>query len=68
MYFIEGLADDRDCGIGKIHHALADGVASANLLARGMDLRSGGEGEMSFRTHGAAPTTSQLLRTAGATT
>jgi WS/DGAT/MGAT family acyltransferase len=38
MYFIEGLANDRVAVVGKIHHALADGVASANLMARGMDL------------------------------
>jgi diacylglycerol O-acyltransferase / wax synthase len=38
MYFIEGLANNRVAVVGKIHHALADGVASANLLARGMDL------------------------------
>src|ERR1700737_648816 len=40
MYFIEGLANGRIAVLGKIHHALADGVASANLLARGMDLGS----------------------------
>ncbi len=39
MYFVEGLADGRIAVVGKIHHALADGVASANLLARGMDLQ-----------------------------
>ena len=41
MYFIEGLANGRIAVLGKIHHALADGVASANLLARGMDLQAG---------------------------
>src|ERR1700753_2720037 len=38
MYFIEGLANNRVAVVGKIHHALADGIASANLMARGMDL------------------------------
>jgi WS/DGAT/MGAT family acyltransferase len=38
MYFVEGLADGRVAVVVKIHHALADGVASANLMARGMDL------------------------------
>lgn len=38
MYFVEGLANNRIAVVGKIHHALADGVAAANLLARGMDL------------------------------
>ncbi|AKK29383.1 wax ester/triacylglycerol synthase family O-acyltransferase [Mycobacterium sp. EPa45] len=37
FYFAEGLADHRVALIGKLHHALADGVASANLLARLMD-------------------------------
>ncbi len=32
------MADDRFALIGKVHHTLADGVASANLLARLMDL------------------------------
>ena len=41
MYFIEGLANGRIAVLGKIHHALADGVASANLLARGMDPQAG---------------------------
>ncbi len=44
MYFVEGLANDRIAVVGKIHHALADGVASANLMARGMDLQPGLEG------------------------
>ena len=38
FYFAEGMAEDRFALIGKVHHTLADGVASANLLARLMDL------------------------------
>jgi len=38
FHFAEGMADHKVAIIGKIHHALADGVASANLLARVMDL------------------------------
>jgi diacylglycerol O-acyltransferase len=38
FHFAEGLAGHRVALIGKIHHALADGVASANLLALAMDL------------------------------
>src|ERR1700756_3103501 len=38
FHFAEGMAQDRFALIGKVHHALADGVASANLLARLMDL------------------------------
>ncbi len=37
MYFAEGLADNRIAVISKVHHALADGIASANLMARGME-------------------------------
>jgi diacylglycerol O-acyltransferase / wax synthase len=37
MHFAEGLADGKVAVIAKVHHALADGVASANLLARALD-------------------------------
>ncbi len=37
FYFAEGMADQKFALIGKVHHALADGVASANLLASAMD-------------------------------
>lgn len=36
FYYAEGLADQRVAVIGKVHHVLADGVASANLMARVM--------------------------------
>ena len=39
MYFAEGMAQNRFAVIGKVHHALADGVASANLMAKAMDLK-----------------------------
>ena len=45
FHFAEGMADDRFALIGKVHHALADGVASANLLARLMDLAGSAEDE-----------------------
>ncbi|KAA1251268.1 wax ester/triacylglycerol synthase family O-acyltransferase [Mycobacterium simiae] len=44
MYYVEGLVSHRVAVVAKIHHALADGVASANLMARGMDLLPGPEG------------------------
>jgi len=34
IHFIEGLSGGRVAIIAKVHHALADGVASANLMAR----------------------------------
>ncbi len=64
MYFIEGLADGRIAVLGKIHHALADGVASANLLARGMDLQDGPQSENGSYATDPAPTRGELLRTA----
>ncbi len=33
MYFVEGLADGRIAIVHKVHHVLADGVASANQMA-----------------------------------
>lgn len=36
FHFVEGLKDNRVAVVGKVHHSLADGVASANLTARAM--------------------------------
>jgi WS/DGAT/MGAT family acyltransferase len=62
MYFIEGLVNNRVAVVGKIHHALADGVASANLMARGMDLLPTPESGPQITDP--APTKPQLLRSA----
>jgi WS/DGAT/MGAT family acyltransferase len=62
MYFIEGLANDRVAVVGKIHHALADGVASANLMARGMDLLP--TPESGPQVTDPAPTKRQLMTSA----
>jgi diacylglycerol O-acyltransferase len=64
MYFIEGLANGRIAVLGKIHHALADGVASANLLARGMDLQTGPPTDRDCYATDPAPTKGELLRSA----
>lgn len=64
MYFVEGLANHRIAVVGKIHHALADGVAAANLLARGMDLQPGPQREGSAYTPDPAPSTGELVRAA----
>lgn len=64
MYFIEGLANNRIAVVGKIHHALADGVASANLLARGMDLAPGPDAGQGRYTPDPAPSTGELVRSA----
>lgn len=64
MYFIEGLANGRIAVLGKIHHALADGVASANLLARGMDLQQGPQSDRDSYATDPAPSRTELVRTA----
>ncbi|WP_326548478.1 wax ester/triacylglycerol synthase family O-acyltransferase [Mycolicibacterium sp. ND9-15] len=64
MYFIEGLANGRIAVLGKIHHALADGVASANLLARGMDLQHGPTAERDSYATDPPPGKGELMRTA----
>lgn len=64
MYFIDGLAHNRIAVVGKVHHALADGIASANLMARGMDLVAGPQtGQDSYETD-PAPTAGQLVGSA----
>jgi diacylglycerol O-acyltransferase / wax synthase len=62
MYFVEGLANDRIAVVVKIHHALADGVASANLMAHGMDLMP--TPQRNSYTPDPAPTTRQLMTSA----
>ena len=62
MYFVEGLANDRIAVVLKIHHALADGVASANLMAHGMDLHADTAG--SSYTPDPAPTKRELMGSA----
>jgi WS/DGAT/MGAT family acyltransferase len=37
FHFVEGMANDRFAVVCKVHHTLADGMASANLLSRAMD-------------------------------
>ncbi len=64
MYFVEGLANNRIAVVGKIHHALADGVAAANLLARGMDLQPGPQRESGAYRPDPAPTRGELVRSA----
>src|SRR5690349_19351348 len=65
FHFAEGMADDRFALIGKVHHTLADGVASANLLARLMDLVGTAQDEHDDYPTCEPPTTVELLRAAG---
>lgn len=64
MYFAEGMADNRFAVIGKVHHALADGVASANLMAKAMDLKGPIQDERDLYATNAAPSTGELLAAA----
>jgi len=65
FHFAEGMADHRVAIIGKLHHALADGVASANLLARVMDLPGPVQDERDNDTTCVPPSRGELLRAAG---
>ncbi len=64
FYFAEGMPAKRFALIGKVHHTLADGVASANLLARLMDL-AGRQDERDDYAICAPPSKVELLRAAG---
>jgi diacylglycerol O-acyltransferase len=61
FHFAEGLAGHRFALIGKLHHALADGVASANLLARVMDLPGSVQDERDNDPNCVPPSTPELL-------
>jgi len=65
FHFAEGMADDRFALIGKVHHTLADGVASANLLARLMDIDGSAQNERDDYDMCNPPTKAELLRAAG---
>jgi diacylglycerol O-acyltransferase / wax synthase len=65
FHFAEGMADERFAIIGKMHHALADGVASANLLALAIDVKGPVQNERDDYETCTPPSTGQLLREAG---
>jgi diacylglycerol O-acyltransferase / wax synthase len=64
MYLVEGLANGRIAVVGKVHHALADGVASANLLARGMDITEGPQRDRDSYATDPTPSSGELVRSA----
>ncbi|WP_068183298.1 wax ester/triacylglycerol synthase family O-acyltransferase [Mycobacterium sp. UM_CSW] len=64
VYFVEGMPDRRLAIVTKMHHALADGVASANLLARAVDPDVSSESQAGMRNC-TPPPTGELLRAAG---
>lgn len=65
FHFVEGMAQNRFAVIGKVHHALADGVASANMIAKAMDLDGPIQAERDLYPTNAPPTKAELVRAAG---
>jgi diacylglycerol O-acyltransferase len=64
FHFVEGMADNRFAIVGKVHHALADGVASANLMARALDLPGSSQSEKDDYRRDPCPSNADLLRAA----
>jgi diacylglycerol O-acyltransferase / wax synthase len=64
FHFVEGMADNRFAVVGKVHHALADGVASANMIAKALDLSGPIQDERDLYATNAPPSTGELLRAA----
>jgi diacylglycerol O-acyltransferase / wax synthase len=65
LYYAEGVGEHRVAVIGKVHHALADGIASANLMARAMEWPDSDLRESAPPDAVDPPTASELLRLAG---
>lgn len=65
MYIATGLVGGRVAVIHKVHHVLADGVASANQMAWAIQPDPPGLPSTTIRTTDAERTTSGLLRAAG---
>jgi WS/DGAT/MGAT family acyltransferase len=63
MYVAEGLADNRVAIIHKVHHVLADGVASANQLAKA--IAPDAPSPVKVVADPAMRSTAQLLKDAG---
>ena len=65
FHFVEGMADNRFAVVGKVHHALADGVASANLIARAINFQGPILEERDLSDSTELPPKGELLRAAG---
>jgi diacylglycerol O-acyltransferase / wax synthase len=63
MYIAEGLAEDRIAIIHKVHHVLADGVASANQMGKALEPHQPAQAGM-LSSAGRPPTRADLLRAA----
>jgi diacylglycerol O-acyltransferase len=64
FHFADGMAEGRYALIGKVHHTLADGVASANLLARLMDLAGQSTPARPHSPEREAPSNTELVQAA----
>jgi diacylglycerol O-acyltransferase / wax synthase len=64
FHFVEGMADNRFAIVGKVHHALADGVASANLMARALEFPDAPQSEKDTYRRDPRPPGGQLIRAA----
>src|SRR4051812_21531217 len=65
MYVAEGLAGDRVAVIHKVHHVLADGVASANQMGWAIQADPPDLPATAIRTADSERTTAGLIRAAG---
>ena len=65
MYVAEGLTGDRVAVIHKVHHVLADGVASANQMGWAIQPDAPELPSTAIRTGDSERTTSGLIRAAG---
>jgi WS/DGAT/MGAT family acyltransferase len=65
MYVAEGLADGRVAIIHKVHHVLADGVASSNQMAWAIQPHAPELPTPTIRTAASELTTAGLLKAAG---
>ncbi|HEY2500917.1 MAG TPA: wax ester/triacylglycerol synthase domain-containing protein, partial [Mycobacterium sp.] len=65
MYVVDGLADNRIAIIHKVHHVLADGVASANQMAKAMQSEAPPVPLASARARDQSWTQVSLLKAAG---
>ena len=65
MYVVDGLADNRIAIIHKVHHVLADGVASANQMAKAMQSEAPSVPLASTHAQDQSWTQGSLLKAAG---
>ncbi|MCW2831467.1 MAG: Diacylglycerol O-acyltransferase [Aeromicrobium sp.] len=67
FHFVEGLAGGQVAVVGKIHHALADGVAAANLMSLAVEPTAGSTvRESQPRAADPLPPRAQVVRAAAA--